>query len=329
MQNREWKRFYLFLIIAIMPLSAYASSNDGVFAGSFLRMGLGARALAMGGAFTAIAEGPTAAYYNPGGMPFLEKPQVTASYRFLSLDRKFNYLGFARGIRPKVDPSSTEKPLNGGMALSWIYAGVDDIDGRGFAGQDIGSFSTHENAFSLSFGLAPAKFIGIGLNAKVMYARIPNVGEDDAAISEMTFGMDFGVLVKPLPFVTLGLMIKDLNAQYDWKTESVYEKDIDKIDRFPKTYRGGIAVQLPWYNTLVAFDLESNDQYDDERYFVGLEAMPVQNVVLRTGINNGNFAGGAGYAFSLWNRQVELQYALVTKDYDIGSEHVFSWVFQF
>ena len=318
----------LLIIITLIPIIVYAGSTDGVLAGSFLRMGLGARALGMGGAFTGIAEGPTAAYYNPGGMPFLQEPQIMASYRFLSLDRKYNYIGFARNIKPKVDPDSDEKPLNGGLALSWIYAGVDNIDGRNSSGKHIGDFSNSENAFALSFGISPIDIIGIGLTAKVLYNRIPKMGRDDSAVSDLTLGMDFGLLIKPVPFVSLGFMVKDLNAKYSWKTDKLHEKDIEKIDRFPRTFRGGIAVYWEKRKTLFAFDLEKNNQ-QDSRYFVGIEMQPMSGVVLRTGLNNGNFAGGAGYQFNLFNRIAQIQYAIVTKDYDVASEHVFSWIFEF
>ena len=71
-------------------------------AGSFLRLGIGARAKAMGDAYTALAKGIETSYYNPAGLPFLDKKEVVASYRFLSLDRQFTYLGFGVPIRPKV-----------------------------------------------------------------------------------------------------------------------------------------------------------------------------------------------------------------------------------
>ena len=73
-----------------------ARADDGILAGAFMRMGLGARANAMGNAYTGVAEGTVAAYYNPAGIPFLETRQVMLSYRFLSLDRNFNYIGFSR-----------------------------------------------------------------------------------------------------------------------------------------------------------------------------------------------------------------------------------------
>jgi len=320
----------LFLIIVIsctfLPLTAHA--DDGILAGSFLRMGLGARALGMGNAFTGMAIGPEAVYYNPGAIPFIQGKQVIASYRFLSLDRHFNYIGYSQDISPKVDADSQEKPFKGGLAISWIYAGVDHIDGRGLNGQHIGDFSNAEHAFMLTFGLSPFKFIGVGMTAKVIYNRLPNMKTDDSALSENTVGLDLGVLIKPVSFLSIGFMIKDLNAKYDWKTDDVWDKDIDKIDRFPTTYRGGIAITYPYQWLTLAFDVEKNEE-QNEKLFVGLEAVPISQIAARVGLNDGNFAAGAGYNFHILKRQAQIQYALVTKDYDVASEHIFSWIFKF
>jgi len=111
--------------LLLLILNSNLKADDGILAGAFMRMGLGARANAMGNAFTGIAEGPVAAYYNPAGIPFLETRQLMLSYRFLSLDRNFNYIGFATGIRPKAeDDQSTE------IALRRIGAKLDSCGCR-------------------------------------------------------------------------------------------------------------------------------------------------------------------------------------------------------
>ena len=322
----KYTAFNLLFILTIFVSNA--QSEDGVLAGAFLRMGIGARALGMGGAFTAIADGSEASYYNPAGIPFVEKHQLMASYRFLSLDRNFSFIGYSQSIRPEVDPNATEKPFNGGLALSWIHAGVGNIDGRGLNGEHIGEFSNSENSLSMSFGISPFNRIGIGLTAKVLYARFPNMGYDDSAVTDYSFGMDIGILIKPLPFLSVGFVIKEMNAKYDWKTDKVWDKDIDKIDHFPKTYRGGIALKWPGKQITFALDVEKNKQ-QDSKYFLGIEAMPIPKIAVRAGLNNGNFSGGAGYIFNILKHNTQIQYALVTKDYDVASEHIFSWIFQF
>jgi hypothetical protein len=318
--------FFLFGLFLFSQFQA-VKAEDGILAGAFMRMGLGARANAMGNAYTGVAEGTVAAYYNPAGIPFLETRQVMLSYRFLSLDRKFNYIGFATGIRPKVEEGSGEMALNAGLAVSWIHAGVDNIDGRDFAGNHYQDFSNSEHAFTLSFGVMPIKnMLAIGLAGKVLYNRIPDIGDNNAAISDFGLGVDIGLLFKPLPYLSIGFTVKDINAKYDWKTDKVWEKDIDKTDRFPTTFRGGIALRYPYPWLLLAFDLEENNQ-QEMKYFVGTEALFMDKFAARAGLNNGSLTLGGGYLFELFKKPVQIQYAFVTKKYDVASEHIFSWVF--
>ena len=314
----------LFLII----FTNHTKAEDGYYAGAFLRMGLGARANAMGSAFTGLAEGAEASHYNPAGIPMLETRQVNLSYRFLSLDRNFNYIGFATGISPKVDEETGEKALKGGLAISWIHAGVGNIDGRDFAGNHYQDFSNAENAFALSFGVMPTNFLSIGFTAQVLYNRFPNMGDKDATISDTGLGLDLGVMVKPLPYLTVGLTVKNINAKYSWKTDKLWEKDIDKVDRFPQTVRAGFALRYPYPWLLLAMDIEKND-LQDLKYFVGTEAKLMEKFYLRGGLNDGSPTFGGGFDFELMSRVTQIQYAFVTKKYDASSEHIFSWVVVF
>lgn len=312
---------FLLLIFSVPQIQAV----DGYYAGAFLRMGLGARALSMGNAFTAIAEGPVASYYNPAGVPLVSSPQLSLSYRFLSLDRNFNYIGFATGIRPKVDTESGESAINGGIALSWIHAGVDKIDGRDFAGNHYQDFSNAENSFAFSFGVMPLKNLSVGFTGRVLYNRFPDMGDDNATISTTALGLDVGVLYKPVDFISLGAVIKNINAKYDWKTDKLWERDIEKIDRFPKTFRLGVASRFPYPWLLIAVDVENNDLFGWQ-YGIGAEVQIGQDVLLRAGLNDGAPAFGGGYVFKLLGKSAQIQYAFVTKKYNADSEHVFSWM---
>ncbi len=322
------KRNLFLLWLISIAFSSNSFAEDGYYAGAFLRMGLGARANAMGGAYTGVAAGAEAAYYNPAGIPFLEARHLNLSYSFLSLDRNFNYIGFATGIRPKMAEGETEKVINGGLALSWIHAGVDNIDGRDFAGNHYQNFSNSENAFAFSFAVMPAKFFSVGFTAQVLYNRFPEMGEENATISDAGLGLDLGVLAKPLPYLSVGLTIKNINAKYNWKTDKLWEKDINKIDRFPKIIRGGIALRYPFPWLLLAVDVENSDLYGT-KYFVGTEALVIEKCMLRGGLNNGSLTLGGGYEFKLLSRINQIQYAFVTKKYDADSEHIFSWIFVF
>jgi hypothetical protein len=305
-------------------------------AGAFLRLGVGARAKAMGDANTAMARGIEASYYNPAGLPFLENKQVLASYRFLSLDRQFTYVGFGMPIKPKVGPGG-EKPINGGFALSWLRAGVSDIDGRNSDGQHFDMLSNSENAFMFSFALNPSPKFAFGLGIKVVWNRFPNLGLEDETISANGVGFDFGVMFFPVDWLTLGLAVKELKTKYKWNTSDLFEEEgSETIDNFPKIVRYGAAVKIPrWPGVTLAFDYEQLYRESlfkakiDDRFHIGAEGEFMQVIVVRAGFDDGSITAGGGYEFPLFGKSSQVNYAFRTPGDRPEEEHVFTWVFQF
>lgn len=73
---------YLTLTIVFVGCSAMSSVAGVQFDtlyGSDLGMGIGARAIGMGGAFVSIADDPSAVFWNPAGLSAVNRPQVFIS----------------------------------------------------------------------------------------------------------------------------------------------------------------------------------------------------------------------------------------------------------
>src|SRR5689334_3253054 len=64
------------LALVLLPATAGATR----YAGEFLRIGAGARALGMGSAFVGLADDGTAAYWNPAGLATLPDRQINAMH---------------------------------------------------------------------------------------------------------------------------------------------------------------------------------------------------------------------------------------------------------
>ena len=112
-----------YLYTHILFITVLFAQDYGGLSGSFLRLGITARSIAMGGAFTAEKDHGFATFYNPAWAAFLINRQVGLSYSSMSLDRRLSGLSFA-----------TPLPPTAGLGIAWISAGVTDIQGRNSAG---------------------------------------------------------------------------------------------------------------------------------------------------------------------------------------------------
>jgi hypothetical protein len=69
----------ILIVLAPACITAAVPYSPSDLGGSPVPVGAGARALGMGGAFTAIADDATAGTWNPGGMTQLERPEAAIS----------------------------------------------------------------------------------------------------------------------------------------------------------------------------------------------------------------------------------------------------------
>lgn len=70
-------------------------------AAAYLKFGIDARILGLGGAGTAVSNDVNATYWNPAGLADVVQREAAAMHTSLSLDRNYNYLGYATPIKKK------------------------------------------------------------------------------------------------------------------------------------------------------------------------------------------------------------------------------------
>ena len=92
------KHKVLFSSIGLLALAVLLAPVcfAGVNAAPHLGMGSGARALGLGGAFTAVANDATSTIWNPAGLPAVNDLTVTLASTPMSLDRKHNFIGLIK-----------------------------------------------------------------------------------------------------------------------------------------------------------------------------------------------------------------------------------------
>ena len=126
-------------LIALAVLLAPVCFAD-VNGAPHLGMGSGARSLGLGGAFTAVANDATSTIWNPAGLPAVNDLTITLSSAPMSHDRTHSFMALIKRVG------------KGGLGLSVINAGVDDIDSYDSGGVRTGSFNQNSNAIALSYG---------------------------------------------------------------------------------------------------------------------------------------------------------------------------------
>ena len=185
------KPLKLFILVFFILLSANSSFGQGNAGqpGEFLRWGCGARSLAMGRAFTAVADDPTAIYWNPAGLGQLD--QISFSTMFSNLYYGTNYYYFAGAVPLNSFPSSV---LNTTFGLGYVGLKTDDFEGRDEFNQATGSFSNSQSAFFIAAATnwTNSRFnLNFGSNLTFFNHSLQNY-------NDWGWGGDVGIIVQPL-----------------------------------------------------------------------------------------------------------------------------------
>lgn len=133
-------------LAAALALSAPAAAlqkETGGSAAEFLRLGAGARALGMGEAYTAVAERPEGAYWNPAGIALAETFEASYSRSELPAGVHHDYAAVALPWRL----------ARGGVGFSFTRLSEEPLDRMDANNQKNGSFAPHAEAYALTYGI--------------------------------------------------------------------------------------------------------------------------------------------------------------------------------
>ena len=128
--------------VALIAICFAVQSSAAQYAGSFSRVGFGARGISLGNGLAGDARSGTTPYYNPAFAPLGVGQNIVASVASLSFDRSLQFLQLSAPLQKKA-----------GFALGLIHASVSNIDGRDKSGFHTANLSVDEYAGFLAFGL--------------------------------------------------------------------------------------------------------------------------------------------------------------------------------
>ncbi|MEW6619948.1 MAG: PorV/PorQ family protein [bacterium] len=234
MENAKWKMLAVIILLGYsLNVDAAIYKKAGTTVGQVLEFGVGARACAMGEAFTGLADDFSAFYWNPAGIAQIE-------------DLEFNFMhnDWFQGIRYEL--VSTVLPLEeelGAMGLSIIVLKADDIVGRDTNGNFTSNFEAKDSVMSLSFGQRWNDKILIGATIKRINLHIENEGGTQ-------FAFDAGGLYKfQNTDLTLGAVVQNIGKKI---------KFIEKEERLPLNFKLGILYKMLEKRVLLTSDLSKS-----------------------------------------------------------------------
>lgn len=298
-------------MLPLLLLPSLASAQDGGDSGAFLRLGMGVRALSMGGAFTAVADDGAAMYWNPAGVGFGSHDRMAnLMYRVMAFDRRQVVLSYTQGIEP-----------GGGVGFVWYHVGVDDIDGRNLNGQRTGTLSDSENAVLFSFSPKIHDRVSVGVNMKLLIHRL-------AGQSARGFGGDIGVVARPVDPLRLGLMFRDVGTRVTWDTEGLFPRNVERKETYPRALTVGVAYRPRAWRVLFAVDAEAA-QRRGTAIRVGADVDLGRALFVRSGLNDGEFAAGTGLSWNVKTARVTLHYMFLTDETGEHDTHGFEWEVRF
>lgn len=279
------RRTVLLALALLLIAASVTQAQEGVGAGASFKFGVDARALAMGGAFVAVADGYSAPYWNPAGLSNATGTHVGGmNTNKFGLGINYNYVGAALtlgGFRV------------GGAFLGSTINGIETFDASGTSS---GTVNDNEFLFMGSTALAlPLGNMPLALGGNVKYYSHSLAGESGTG-----FGGDAGLLLS-LGGLTFGATVQDLGGtRISWSTGAV-----DLVDMGIRV-GGAMTLASP-----VNWTISGQYNVDSGSLHVGAEFQLTNSIAVRVGgmkPQDGDFSFTAGAGLALGGFSVDGAY---------------------
>jgi len=191
--------FVSVVFLTLEGLAFMSKDGSGTTSGQFLKLGIGARAVSMGEAFTGISDDATAIYWNPSGISRLTQKEISLMYAMWFEEISYNNLFYVHPM----------KIGNFGLGLQYVnYGSLDGLDENGNPTDD---FTPTDLAITISYS-RNIKGIDTGISAKYISSKIK---ETATAIA-----FDIGAMKQVIEEkLNIGLVVTNLGSGLKYISE--------------------------------------------------------------------------------------------------------------
>jgi hypothetical protein len=282
MKNKELIiSLWLFLSFTIGQLST-------ADAGMFEDLGAGARPLAMGKSFIAVANDASAVYWNPAGLTQVEKDEITTMYADLYNMGLVSYQSICFA-HPGI--------AGGSMGLGYLRTSTTE---------KVTFLDFQENTFLLSYAISPIRYFSVGVSLKYFLADFDTKGSGA--------GIDTGILFNYGNRISVAVMVQNVD-------QPKIQFQTGGSDCLPSNLKAGLAF-MPVQGWVISSDLVNI--IDDPQVHLGTEYWITKHFAMRLGgikqyQNNWTYSGGLGIKYKV----MQLDYAY-QRHFDLDDTHYFS-----
>lgn len=297
------KRIILSIIFLAFSVSAFSQNDGAANTGlAYLKLGIGARSIAMGEAFSSLSDDGTAFIYNPARMNASENGNVTAMFNKTMLDMTTNYVGAKFRIKKF------------GIGVGLLKTTISDIEVRNNPGAPLEKFNADNFSGGISLSYEVYKNLAVGITGKLLYEKI--------YIDEASgFGMDFGAnyIYNNFSFAAVLSNVGSMNALKNSET------------KMPTSLRFGASYNYKKDNLSITGAVDGYKVLDGGTFHghFGAEGGYKDFVFLRagymSGYDNKGFTAGVGFKY----KSLYLDYAFQPYSTGFGSGNSISLGYNF
>jgi len=286
------------LFLALVPGVQASEEVPGAFAQTVS----GARPVALGGAYIAMADDVNAVWWNPAGISLLREFSFTSTYANL-----YNVDGLSMSSLGFVKPTDV-----GAFGAGITYLRASDVAVTGPNGSIIELSTQSEEALTLSYGNSLVS--GLQLGAGIRYLHSGGI------IDYSGFSLDFGLLANPVRRFYFGAMLQQIASR-------LAAVDDNGSQELPRNIKLAMTFNTGWLSAGLGLSNLSSSHY--RVISAGCEILPFDYVALRAGLQTGvqserNVSWGAGMGIRL--ERIQLDYSYVNQP-SLASSHLISVTF--
>ncbi len=210
----------LTIIMLALPSMVFAAgfAKVGTFGGQELKIGVSARATAIGSAYTGVADDATAVFYNPGGLVNVTGNEVSLNHVAWAADTKLSTAIMA--FNPRSIPGTFAFSVRSFWMDPQLVRTAFNPEGTG---------ETFDSG-TTTFGLSYARFFTDKFSAGVTLNYL-HMGLAETAVNSGAF--DFGIMYRiGIKDLKLGMTIQNLGGKFTFD---------ERESKLPVTFKVGVS----------------------------------------------------------------------------------------